>query len=150
MIQEVNKQIHFQSYVPVKGRKKDTDAPPTATVNKRLGKITFGSRTLAKLKMHDKFIAFYYEPTKKIVGWQIKDRLEHGELAGKHSSWKLVKTYGRGLGFYSVQIKGILDTMVGLGKDIYKNLEVKRYVEKEGILERGSVYYFVEVKEKEV
>lgn len=145
MIQQVKRQIYFQPYTPTKGRRKNTDAPPTVTIYKKLGKIVFSRQTVSTLGMDQRFIAFYFDPTKKIIGWRIKDTLQNGETIGRSCKWKLVKTNVNGV--YVTTITGIMSAFNGsLTQDIYKALEIKKYVETEGILERGTVYYFVDMK----
>lgn len=149
MIQEVKKQIHFQAYIPRGGPRKDLDAPPTVTIIKKNGRIDFPARTLSKLGMEEKFISFYFEPTRKIIGWQIKSSLSEGQKVGRASRWKFVKPTSNGN--YHTTIKGIIDSFNGsLTKDKYKKIEIKKYIEQEGILEKGTVYYFVELKEEVV
>lgn len=147
MITEVKRQIHFQEYNPLKGRKKDTDTPPVVTIDRKYNKIVFPSRTLTILGMDDKFMSLYYEPTRKIIGWRLKDKLNEKEFVGKKSKWKLVKRTVNGN--WTCLIKGILDSFNGsLKQEKYKDLEVKKYVEQEGIINKGDVYYFVELKDE--
>lgn len=147
MITEVKRQIYFQPYVPLKGRKKDIDAPPVVTIDTKYNKIVFPARTLSILGLENKFIAFYFEPTRKIIGWRIKDNLGAGELLGRKAKWKLVKINTNGN--WTCIIKGIIDNFgVSLKQEKYKNLEIKKYVEQEGVIDKGTTYYFVELKEE--
>lgn len=144
MIQEVKRKIHFTSYVPEKGREKDTDNPPTVSIAIKPASIRFGPRTIAILAMEGKFISFYYEATKKIVGWTLHTALDEAQI--KSAKYRLVKV-NPATNSYTTTIQGILNQIKGLTKESYKNLEIKKYVEQEGILSKGDVYYFVQLTE---
>lgn len=149
MIQEVRKSIHFSPYIPSVGRKKDEEPAPTVSVDGVKGRISFGAKTLKKLGMIDKFVCFYYEPTRKIIGWRVRDKLDVGQLYGKNEKWKLVKTFGKGTGFWITGVKGIVEEFKGFKRDgNYKKLEVLKYIETASILDKNEVTYFVEVAEK--
>jgi len=153
MIQEVRKSIAFKDYVPKRGRDKDEDPAPTVTIDRKRGRITFNTKVLNKLSMANKFIAFYFEPTRKIIGWKVVNQLPPGVKAGPYAKWRYCKPYGKGAangkGFWITSIKGILEEFNGsLKSDTYKDLEVKKYIETASVLDRGQVTYFVEVKEK--
>jgi len=91
------------------------------------------------------FISFYYDSTRKIIGWKVKGELSENQLKSK--KYKLVKSNPRSAA-YVTTIQGILEQVNGqLTKDKYKNLEVKKYVEKQGILDKGEVYYYVQLKD---
>lgn len=145
MIQQTHRKIHFTEYVPEKGREKDTDAPPVATIRRKQGTIQFPKRSVAILQMEGKFISFYYEATKKIVGWVIRDNLDEKLLHSK--KYRLIKV-GKS-GGWTTTIKGIVKAFNGrLTEETYNKLEVKKYIEEEGILERGTIYYYVELNDK--
>lgn len=148
MIQEVRKSIHFIPYVAKGGRTKDDNPAPTVTLDKKRGRITFGFKALEQLGMINKFVAFYYEPTRKIIGWKVKDKLEEGQKVGKYSKWKLVKPFGKGKGFWVGGVKGIIKELNGgLKQDVYKNVEVKKYIETASVLDKGQIFFFIELKD---
>ena len=148
MIQEVRKSIAFSPYVPKAGRPKDEDPAPTVNLDAKRGRLVFGAKALRKMNMVNKFVAFYYEPTRKIIGWKVSSVLEPGEKVGKNSKWSLVKPYGKGSGFWVGGVKGIVAEFRGLKSSNYKGLEVKKYIETASVLDKGTTLYFVEVREK--
>jgi hypothetical protein len=93
--------------------------------------------------MDGKLVRFFFDSTKKIVGWQVQSKSM--ELAAT-KNWKLVKANKTGMAQFS--ISGILKSFIGLKKDSYKKLEIKKYVVTQGVLEKGQQYYYVKVDEK--
>lgn len=145
MIEQTHRKIHFSEYIPERGREKDTDAPPVVTITIKAGTIKFPKRSVIVLGMEGKFISFYYEATKKIVGWVLKDKLDDKLLHSK--KYRLVKV-GKS-GGWTTTIQGILRAFNGrLTEESYKKLEVKKYIEIDGVLERGTIYYYVELNDK--
>lgn len=142
MIEEVKKKIHFSPYFPQRGKEKDESPAPTVTINRKHNKLIFNRSCIDELSMDAKFIRLYYEPSKHIIGWQIKSVLPQLEM----KNWKLVRKNKQN-GVYTVQIKKMLEEFNGLRYDSYKHLPVKKYIEQEGIMEKGSTYYFVEMIE---
>jgi len=140
MIRETKTKINFTSYEPTKGRFKDTSKPPYVIVNKKFGVMLFGKKCLDELQITNQFIKFYYEPTKKIIGWRTTTKLELGQLGGK--VWRLVKPNKAGAMSFSVS--GILEQFMSLKEDSYK-CEVMKYKEQSDVLSRGEETYFVKV-----
>lgn len=144
MIVETKRKIHFSEYIPKKGRQKDTDAPSVVTVSRVHKNIRFPNRTLIKLGMEAKFVSFYYEATKKIIGWVICDNLSEKQLALK--KYRLVKPNAKSHQ-WTTSVAGIIEAFNGrLTKDTYK-CEVNKYVEQEGVIEKGTIYYYVQLND---
>ena len=144
MIQETHHKIYFTEYTPTQGREKDTDSPPTVRLTIKDSSISFCQRTLIKLQLDGKFIKFFYEPVKKIIGWTIHNTLSDGELATK--KYRLVKCSS--VGSYNTTIMGILRMFSSnFSKNSYK-LEVKKYVENQDILSKGDTYYYVQITDE--
>lgn len=143
MIKTTTRTIHFIPYDPKKGRTKDTEEAPTCTVSAKFGLISFSKKAVDQLQMDGKLVRFFFDSTKKIVGWQVQSKSM--ELAAT-KNWKLVKANKTGMAQFS--INGILKSFIGLTKDSYKKLEIKKYVVTQGVLEKGQQYYYVKVDEK--
>lgn len=143
MIKTTTRTIYFVPYVPVKGKPKDTEAPPTATVSKKYGHIQFGKRAIRSLQMEGRFIKFFYDSAKNTIGWQIRSE---AMSLGEAKVWKLVKLNKAGNASFS--IVGIINSFRGLTKDNYKKLEIKKYVvTNQSILEKGQQYFYVKVQD---
>ena len=141
MPQQTHRQIHFTQYIPGR-KKKEKEGPLLASVSVKHGLLILPGTTLKKLGMVDKFIRLYYEPTKKIIGWQIvNDSLNQEQL----KTAKLVKIYPA-TNNYKTTITPMLREFKGLKKESYTSLEVKKYVET-GLLDRGTTYYYVKLKD---
>jgi hypothetical protein len=142
MIKETKRKIHFITYIPTKGRPKDESKPPYASVSKKYGVLKFGKKAINALEMDKKFIKLFYEPVKKIIGWQITNHLNEGQLKSKE--WRPI-TPNKINGTAVISIKPIIDMFNGsLTEDSYK-CEIFKYREQSDILSRGDVTYFVKV-----
>lgn len=145
MIEETKKKIHFMPYSVKKGRVKDTNKPPTASVAMKYSRLTWGKKAIRDMGMGGKFVRLYFEPNRKIIGWRITDKLSEAELKSK--VWRLCNP-APSTGVWHWSIKGMLDQMKLKEDHTYKDLEIKRYREM-GIADQysGEVFYFIEVKE---
>lgn len=143
-IEETKRKIHFRPFVQTKGRPVDTEPPPTVNVSKKFGTITFSKGAVKQTNMADKFVKLFYEPTKKVIGWQVGEK---GMGLEEVKSWKLC-TPNPKTGTWSLGAKKLLSEFSGLTKDSYLNLPVQKYREM-GALDQysGQTFYFVEVKE---
>lgn len=141
MIQQTNRKIHFTEYVPVRGREKNTDRPPTVRVNAKSGTLNFNQRTIEILGLGGAFIKLYSESTKKIIGFTVHNHLTESQLTSK--KYRMVKVNNSGQAV--IGIKGIIEQFSGIKGQTYK-CEVKKYVETEGILEKGTTYYYVRLE----
>ena len=90
MIKETKRKINFITFVPHRGRTKDTSKPAHVTVNAKYGTLKFGKKAIDELEMKDMFVKFFYEPSKSIIGWQIVSDLSQPQLMSKE--YKLVKS----------------------------------------------------------
>lgn len=146
MISETKRKIHFLQYNPKKARAPLADAVPTVSVSTKYNKLVFGGPAIRETGMSGKFVRVYYEPNRKIIGWQVKDKLEHYEL----KSWKLCRPNAIA-GTWNISITKMLAEMRGLKKDkTYSNLPVQKYREMAPLSEHnGEIFFFVEVKEQD-
>lgn len=143
MIEETKRKIHFIPFKAEKGRKPDVSKPPVVSVSTKYNRLTFGKKTIKTLGMGGKFIKLYYEPTKKIIGWRITDKLEQAEM----KSWKLCQPK-ESVGVWYMAISGILDEMRLKPDFTYSDLPIQKYREMENLdPNSGQIFYFVEVKE---
>lgn len=130
-------------YQTTKGRAEDTSAPPTVVVNKKFGRLVFSRAAIREIGMVGKFVKLYYEPTRKIIGWRIRDKVEQTEM----KAWKLCKP-NKTTGTWTMGIKKMLDEFNGsLTRESYPALPVQKYREMDKLHEHtGEIFYFVEVK----
>lgn len=144
-IKETIRKIHFRSYSAVKGKPVDNDPAPTVIVSRKYNTLTFSKGCITATQMSGKFVKLFYEPTKKIIGWQAREGTFNQE---ELKQWRLCKPAKNGI--WVMGVKGILDQFAGLNKDSYHGLEVKRYREM-GKLEAfsGETFHYVEVRDKE-
>lgn len=142
---ERKKKIHFCPQ-PI-GKSKDTGngKAVTAALNTKNNALVISTRAVDACNMRDKFVRFYYDPSQKIIGWRIRDKLESQEQL---KQWKLCKPNPKS-GVWSVSMTNIIKSMRGLKSDYsYKGLEVQKYREMSASSEhRGELFYFVEIKE---
>ncbi len=145
-IEETKKKIHFRPWVNEKGRPVDVTPPPTVNVSKKYGTITFSKGAVRETNMTGKFVKLFYEPTKKIIGWQTREKIEQHEM----KTWKLCTPTKSGT--WVLGIKKLLDEFNdSLTSETYVGLKVQKYREM-GPLDQYSnqTFYFIEVKEPEL
>lgn len=142
MIKETTQKINFSSYEGKKGRSRDESAPVIVSVDAKWFLICFSARAIEEMNMNNKFIKFYHESTKKIIGWQLTDRLD--EIALKSKKYRLVNQ-NKTTGEYKASISGILKQFMNVEPIRYK-CEVKKYRETSDILTRGEEFFFVQLK----
>lgn len=142
MIKEVHRKIEFSPYNPTRGKDKDTSDAPTCNVNNKSHQFTFSKSCIQELSMDGKFVRLFYAPN-RIIGFQIRNSVNQTEM----KTWRMVRA-GKTTGIYIVGIRKLLEQFNGsLKRPLYNKLPVKKYIEKEGIMEKGSVYYFVQLVE---
>lgn len=142
-IEETTKKINFLAYNPDLPVKKDVTDLPTVTVSLKYNKIVFGSVLIRETGMDGKFVRLFYEASRKIIGWQIRDHVEQKEM----KLWKLVRPNGKNK-VYAISITKILSQMRGLQKDAYSKIVVQKYREVQPLSQhKGEVFYFVELKD---
>jgi len=138
---ETRKKIHFSPFfaydVPEKSVKM------TATIKN--GVIRFPKPVTTELQMSGKFIKFYYDQAKKIVGFKLRDTVNIEEMKGP-GRWKLIKVNITSHN-YAISIKKLLYTQFGekYAEREYKKLELQRYREMSDVMSKGDVFYFVEL-----
>lgn len=109
------------------------------TVSRKFGMLSFGSHAIQMLNMKGKWIKLAFDAGNKVIAWRLKETLNQNEMK---SGWKLVKQNKSGQ--FQLFVEAILKQMIGLTKDSYKKLEVKKY--KDYSLLQSDDYYFVEIK----
>lgn len=141
-IKETSKKIHFIPYNPTKGKDVDMTPAPVVTVSRKYMNISFTKGAVLEMGMSGKFIKLYYEPIKKVIGWQLRDHVEQREM----KMWKLVKPTAS-FGNWKCNIKKMLDQFGGrLTKETYKNVPIQKYREASSLSEyNGQTFYFVEL-----
>lgn len=141
-IEKQEGKIHFVEYIPHQKAERDAKKESfTASIDVKSGYLRLGKPAIAKMNLDGKFVKFYFEPSKKIIGWKIKDSI--GSSKEELSLWKPIimgKKVQAILG-----IRGILSQFVGVSKENYKGLEIKHYKDY-GPLADGEELYYVKLK----
>lgn len=142
MIKETTKKIHFVPYSATRGREADTSPTPTVTVNRKYGYLTMGRKAVHEMAAEGMFIKFYFEPIKKIIGWQLRKQISQNEM----KSWNLVKGNPKS-GAYKASIVKLLAQFNGrLTQEAYQDLPIQKYREINPLSEyKDEVFYFVEL-----
>lgn len=139
---ESKKVIEFIEYKPTYGGRTPSDRGH-ATVSTKYKLITFPGKVLDGFGWRGQFMKFYYEPTKKIIGWKVKKSVSLEEL----SDWIEVKTHSSSNQF-RVSLTGMINDIPGLPKDhTFNKMEIERYEDKR-LMSSNDVYYFVTLKLK--
>lgn len=145
MIKETTTKINFLSFQPKPGRVKDTNEPPTITLFAEKGKMQFNRYAIEQMQMHGKFVRFFYEPVKKVIGWKITDKVNQSDM----KLWKVCKTHKNGV--WQVSVRQMLE-LFQLGRKglapTYRNMVVKKYRNIEMLAEPNDTYFFVELREE--
>lgn len=138
-IEETRKKITFVPFEIKKGRAVDNSPAPTVSIKN--GALRFSKNLITETDLNGKFVKFFYDPLKNVIGWQVKAEVNL-QFVGK--TWKMVKA-NPGLGIWTVSIGKLLDEIdVKYKEKAWYKLPVKKYVEANG-MDKGTVYYFVEL-----
>lgn len=144
MIKETTKKLHLIPYTRAKGKAVDTSDAPTINLNRKSGVMWFGQSALNEMGMTDKFVRFYFEPVKKIIGWQIQEQVNQSEM----KMWKLCTPYKSKSGnpHWTASLKKMLAQMPSVKKDKYHAVPIQKYREINPLSEyKNQVFYFVEL-----
>ncbi len=142
-IQETKRKIHFNFFDLTRGKMKDTSPAPTVSLDK--GKLRFNRSVIDELVLDGKFVAFYYDPIRSIVGFRVREQIDQREM----KTWKLVRQ-NKTNKCWTVQIGKLLAAIDSKELDkTYRNLPVKKYVEQSDVLARGDVYYYFKLQQNE-
>lgn len=143
MIKETTKKIYFISFDGKKGRgaKDPTELAPTVGVSTKHKKIVFGKVALREMGMAHKWVRFYIDPSKNIIGWRIRDKVEQSEM----KVWKLCKPHAS-TGVWSMSIVKLLNEFGTLKQEKYSP-EIQKYRDV-GAMGTGDVYYFIQLKDE--
>lgn len=145
MIKETTNKINFLAYNPKKGRIKDTSRPPTVTLFVDKGKIQFNRYAVEQMHMQGKFVRFFYEPVKKVIGWKVTDQVNQNEM----KQWKVCKTHNNGV--WQVSVKRMLELFQTGRKGLaptYRDMVVKKYRNTELMALPNDTYFYVEMREE--
>lgn len=145
MIKETTNKINFIAYRPTRGRAKNVNDAPTITLFVSKGKIQFNRYALEQMQMQGKFVRFFYEPVKKVIGWKVESQVSQNDM----KLWRVCRTHENGVWLVSVQ--KMLD-LFQLGRKglapTYRNMEVKKYRNVEMLSAPNDTYFYVELKEE--
>jgi hypothetical protein len=144
-IEETKKKLHFVAFVPSKGKLVVASDAPKLSISGSNEQLSFSNSALKELGLEGKFIKLFYSSEQKVIGWQVRDRLEQPELK---NGWKLV-TADKNNHTWKVSVGKILATFNGHKKGTgYKNLVVKKYRDASTSVGGNgeAVYYYIEVK----
>lgn len=145
-ITETRKKLTLTAFDIVRGRDKDTSPAPTITFAR--GKLLFSKGLVRELDLNTKFIKFYYDPVKLVIAFQVKDQLPFENLKGA-GRWRKV-TVSR-FGNWTVSLTKMVSKTFGeefLTK-LIQHIPVQKYREQNDIINRGEVYYFIELNNHE-
>lgn len=135
-IQETKRKINFIPFTVKKGRDKDTSPAPTMTLNQ--GKLRFSKSLITELDLNGKFVRFFYEPSRNIVGFRVEEQINQEVM----KDWKMVRQSSNGN--WTVTITKILAFFHrGLESKSFEKMPVKKYVEMTSMLDRGETFYYV-------
>lgn len=135
---ESKKVINFIEYSPTFGRNIDFGRGQ-ASINCKSGVITFPKKTIEGFGWQNQFMKFYYEPTKKIIGWKVRPEIKQEEM----KTWSLAKQAASGQ--VRVSIGGILKSMNFKKAESFHKLEIEKWNDTR-VLSEGDTYYFVKLK----
>ncbi len=139
VVKRAQKKIHFLEWTSHRGRGKgEKEELPTVSLNVKFGMLGFGKKTISRLAMDKNWIKLYYEPTKRIIGWTMRQSIPQEEM----KNYKLVKLNKTGQ--FQVFVKGIVDQFIGLKSESYK-LEVNTYKDYQSLLD-DKTYYYIKIK----
>lgn len=142
MIKETTRKLNLISYVPQRGKPKDTEKPPMLSLNTKFGNLVFGAKAIRALDMEGKWMKLFYEPTRRIIAWRLTDKLENEEIQSKE--YRLVKPNPKS-GVLIVSIQGILKSFVNVKENFTYKCEIKRYREMSDLMNRGEIFHFVQL-----
>lgn len=142
-IEETRKKIHFTPFDITKGPGVDSSPAPTLTLTQ--GSLRFNKSVIKELSLTGKFVRFFYDPVKKIIGFQIKTEVELRQLKGE-GKWKMVNS-NKVTGSWTVSVKKMVEQQFGMktAEKKYPPFPVKKYIESSSAIHKGDVYYFVEI-----
>lgn len=140
-ISETRKKLHFVPFDIKKGRDVDNTPAPTITVTQ--GSLRFSKALITELGLSGKFVKFYYDAIKNVIGFQFKD--EAALQSMKDGTWKLVTQSMNGN--WTVSVKKMMKANFGekQASKSYGQLPVQRYREGSDIMDRGEVFHFIEL-----
>lgn len=145
MITETKTKIHFRAFTPRKGRVHDTKKPPTVTLFSETGRMQFNRYAVEQMQMKGKFVRFFYEPVKKVIGWKVVSEINQNEM----KLWKVCRVHKNGV--WQVSIRQMLN-LFQLGRrglaPVYRNMVVKKYRETELLSAPNDTYFYVELKDE--
>lgn len=142
-IPETSKKIHWNTYSPIKGRLKDISDAPTVTLNH--GKFNFNPKLITELDLDGKFIQFAFDPTKRVIGFRIREQIDLSVM----KNWHLVRPNATS-GFYQVTLNNMLRLFHdGSDEKKFKNVPIQKYREANGA-DAGDVLYFIKLEDEYV
>lgn len=137
-IKESKKKIHFVPFEQARGAMASNTPAPTVSVKK--GVLFFSQKLIEELQLNGKFVRLFYDPLKKIIGFQIREQILQTEM----KTWKLVRQ-NKQIKIWKISIRKML---AEIGPQCvekkYSRLPVKKYISTEP-MSRGEVYYFFEI-----
>lgn len=127
--------INFIEYKAKKGRAvKDKFF---ASVDIKRGILRIPKSTSSTALLQGKFIKFYYEPTKKIIGWKLRTDVRQEEM----KDWRLIQKLTPKVQIYCFGVKGILEQFVPKITHNCNHLEIEHYKDYGLLSDREDIYY---------
>lgn len=148
MIKETKKKIKFLEFRPSGGRPNNKSGTPTTTLFSERGTLQFNRYAVDQMKMSGSFVRFFYEPAKRVIGWQVSTTYDERNP----KLWKKCKTHKNGM--WVVAIKKLLDRFTVGNKalaTVYRDMPVMKYTEQKQAVGGGvytSTFYYVELSDE--
>lgn len=141
-IEESKKKIYL---VPLQPGRRALEAKGKlfVTVDAKNGTLRLGKQVGEALNMHKSWFKLSYDSANSVIAWKIRKELDNDQL--RENGWKYVEG-NKGNGSIVLGVGRILDTFQHIEQKSYSRLEVKKYQDKQSIID-GDIYYFVEVKD---
>jgi len=144
-IQEINKRMYFTPFTKKVVVHEDV---PSLTV--RLGVVLFNKATIAELALDKKFVKLFYDTSKAnpIIGFTVKDVVPLENLKSGSGRWyPIAVTSGTTC---TASAKRDVHSVFGeeVANSFYRNVPLKKYVEKSSVIDKGTTYYFVELEKE--
>lgn len=115
----------------------------TVSVNRKSNLMNFGKKALEAMGMNGSFYKLYFNLEENTIAWKVRKELDFEKL--KELDWRLCKadSYGQA----TISIVTILRGMKNLTQESYKSLIVKKFQDKESLID-NDFYYMIEVKDQ--
>lgn len=145
-IEESKKKLFLVPLAPGNKSLNVKDKVYVSVNNVKGGKLQIGKSASNALGMNHSWIKFSYDSGNNVIAWKVRKELDKGQM--EENGWKYVEQ-NKDNGMMVLGIGRMVDTFQHIEKKTYKKLEVKKYQDKQSIID-GDAYFFIEVKDNDV